>query len=221
MYSEAHKSYDATNRLLSFNTDNMIRERAANAILSSNPSNVLDIATGTGDLAMLIAKYAKKKGLKTKVTGIDTNAGMLSVAREKASRNAARNVVFESGNALGLKYRTGTFDAVVCSFALKNFDSQERFLGEVRRVLKSNGTFVLIDISKPESALGSIGFWFYMRYMGLFGIATGKKLYKWLPKSTAEFSRKEFIKRVKEEGFREVNVREYLLGISYMLTCRK
>ena len=221
MYSEAHKSYDATNRLLSFNTDNMIRERAANAILSSNPSNVLDIATGTGDLAMLIAKYAKKKGLKTKVTGIDTNAGMLSVAREKASRNAARNVVFESGNALGLKYRTGTFDAVVCSFALKNFDSQERFLGEVRRVLKSNGTFVLIDISKPESALGSIGFWFYMRYMGLFGIATGKKLYKWLPKSTAEFSRKEFIKRVKEEGFREVKVREYLLGISYMLTCRK
>ena len=221
MYSEAHKSYDSTNRLLSFNTDNIIRKRAANAILSSNPSNVLDIATGTGDLAMLIAKYAKEKGLKTKVTGIDMNAGMLSVAREKAARNAARNVVFERGNALGLKYKTETFDAVVCSFALKNFDSQERFLGEVRRVLKSNGTFVLIDISKPESALGSIGFWFYMKYMGLFGIATGKKLYKWLPKSTAEFSRKEFIKRVKEEGFREVTVREYLLGISYMLTCRK
>ena len=84
MYSEAHKSYDSTNRLLSFNTDNIIRKRAANAILSSNPSNVLDIATGTGDLAMLIAKYAKEKGLKTKVTGIDMNAGMLSVAREKA-----------------------------------------------------------------------------------------------------------------------------------------
>ena len=149
------------------------------------------------------------------------NAGMLSVAREKASRDAARNVIFERGNALGLKYRTGTFDAVVCSFALKNFDSQERFLGEARRVLKSNGTFVLIDISRPESALGRIGFWFYMKYMELFGIATGKKLYKWLPKSTAEFSRKEFIKRVRDEGFREVKVREYLLGISYMMTCRK
>ena len=221
MYSEAHKSYDSTNRLLSFNTDNIIRKRAANAILSSNPSNVLDIATGTGDLAMLIAKYAKEKGLKTKVTGIDMNAGMLSVAREKASRDAARNVIFERGNALGLKYRTGTFDAVVCSFALKNFDSQERFLREARRVLKSNGTFVLIDISRPESALGRIGFWFYMKYMELFGIATGKELYKWLPKSTAEFSRKEFIKRVRDEGFREVKVREYLLGISYMLTCRK
>ena len=221
MYSEAHKSYDATNRLLSFNTDNIIRERAAEALLSANPSNVLDIATGTGDLAILTAKFAKERDLRTKVIGIDMNPGMLSVARQKAERSNVRNVVFEKGNALGLKYRTEHFGAVVCSFALKNFDSQERFLKEVRRVLKKDGIFVLIDISKPEHALGRIGFWFYMRYMELFGFVTGKKLYKWLPKSTAEFSRKEFIKRVKEEGFIEVKVREYLLGISYMLICRK
>ncbi len=221
MYSEAHKSYDATNRLLSFNTDNIIRKRAAEAILSSNPSNVLDIATGTGDLAILTARYANEKGLKTKVTGIDMNAGMLGVAREKASRNGIKNVVFEKGNALGLKYRTGYFDAAVCSFALKNFDSQERFLKEANRVLKSNGTFVIIDISKPSSMTGRLAFGVYTKYMEMFGILTGKKLYQWLPGSTAGFNRNNFVKLIKAAGFRSIRINEYLFGISYMLICRK
>lgn len=221
MYSEAHGSYDITNKFLSFNTDNRIRKKAAESILSENPASVLDIATGTGDLAIMTARLAGEKGLKAKVTAIDMNSSMLSVAREKARRQGARNVVFEKGDATELKYADGSFDAVVCSFALKNFDSQEKFLKEAKRVLKRNGTFVLIDISKPESTIGRPAFWVYMRYMELFGLITGKRLYKWLPGSTAEFNRKEFVKKVKGAGFKDVKVEEYLFGISYLLKCRK
>ncbi len=221
MYSEAHRSYDLTNRFLSFNTDSIIRKKAAEAIISTTPSNVLDIATGTGDLAILTARLANEKGSKTKVTAIDMNANMLSVAKEKAKQQRINNILFEKGNALGLKYRTGSFDAVVCSFALKNFDSQEKFLKEVHRVLKNNGMFLLIDISKPDSSFGRLAFWIYMRYMQLFGVITGKRLYKWLPGSTAGFNRKKFINEVNRSAFKDIIVKEYIFGISYMLTCRK
>lgn len=221
MYSEAHRSYDLINTFLSLNTDSIIRRKAAEAAISSNPSNLLDIATGTGDLAIMAAKLAEEKGIKTRVIAIDVNANMLKVAREKAAKLNAKNIIFEKGNALSLKYKSGFFDAAVCSFALKNFDSQEKFLKEANRVLKNNGTFVIIDISRPESSTGRLAFGVYMNYMRLFGIITGKKLYKWLPGSTSAFDRKALISKIKAAGFRDIKKKERMFGIAYVLSCRK
>ncbi len=221
MYSEAHDSYDFTNHLLSFYADSAMRRKAAAAVMSDGPSRVLDIATGTGDTAIAIAKLAKEAGKATKITAIDVNEQMLKVARRKADAEGLNCVLFEKGDAMSLRYRNESFDAVVCTFATKNFSNIGKFLKETRRVLKRNGTFIVIDISKPSGSTGPAAFSVYLAYMKLFGLITGKKLYKWLPQSTLRFNREEFIAASRKCGFRNLKTEESLFGIAYMITCRK
>jgi demethylmenaquinone methyltransferase / 2-methoxy-6-polyprenyl-1,4-benzoquinol methylase len=220
MYSEAKESYDLTNHLMSFYTDSILRKIAADRLLRSRPIKVLDIATGTGDTALIIAEKARRRGLDVRITAIDANEGMVKVSQDKARRKNLRNLRFERGDALKLRYPSGYFDAVICTFALKNFKSVEKFAAESRRVLKNGGTFVLLDISAPSSPHGRAAFYVYYNYMKLFGAVTGKKLYRWLPESTKESDRDEVIGLIRER-FGDVRRHEFLSGIAYMLVCRK
>jgi demethylmenaquinone methyltransferase / 2-methoxy-6-polyprenyl-1,4-benzoquinol methylase len=221
MYSEARNSYDPTNHLLSFYTDSSIRKRAARLVMQLKPKNVLDMGTGTGDMAIFTAEEAIEAGQGIRIDAIDTNQDMLRVARAKAAGRGLKRVRFEVGDVLGTKYQDGCFDVVTCSFALKNFDSEKDFLKEVHRVLARNGTFVLTDISMPESPFGKLAFYVYYCYMKLFGLVTGKRLYKWLPESTRKFDRNGFIALVKRDGFSNVKVENHMFGIAYIMSCRK
>ncbi len=220
MYSEAHESYDFTNHLLSFFTDSSVRKRVAEEVMKAKPGKVLDIATGTGDTAMLVAKAAHAIGKSVTVTAMDANARMLSTAKAKARKEGLDNVHFEEGNSSRLKYPDGSFDAVVCTFALKNLDL-ERFASESYRVLRKGGILVIADISAPEGLLNRAMFRIYLGYMGIFGWLTGKKLYKWLPGSTNSFDKKGFLKVLSAKHFHKAKSSEFFFGITYILTYMK
>ncbi len=219
MYTEAHRDYDSTNSLLSFHTDSKIRKDAARMAIGVHPSKVLDVATGTGDLAIYISEFAKRSNVNAKVVAIDTNHDMLGIAKSKAAESTT-SVEFEVGDVYNIKYPNGYFDVVTCSFAVKNFEVQERAIQEVRRVLKKGGTFIIVDISKPKGLLGGTAFGIYWMYMWLFGVFTRKKLYKWLPGSTSDFDRDKFVETIRKNGFGEIGIKEFLFGIAYIINCR-
>jgi demethylmenaquinone methyltransferase/2-methoxy-6-polyprenyl-1,4-benzoquinol methylase len=221
MYSEAAGSYDSTNRILSFNADSSVRRAAAMRVMERGPSKILDIATGTGGMAIGIAELARKEGAKVSIVGMDQNRAMLRVARAKARKMKIRNIRFELGNASRIRYHDNSFDSVCCSFSTKNFRSLDRFVKESSRVLKRGGVLVISDISRPEGALNIAMFRIYLLYMKLIGAVSNKKLYRWLPGSTNEFSRARLIKLLRENGMKDVRCREFFFGITYVISCVK
>lgn len=218
MYSEAHDSYDLTNHLLSFFADSSMRRMVAKEILGHNPKRVLDIATGTGDTAIITAKLG---GASVDVTAIDANRLMLSTATEKACKAGVRNVHFRKGDAMRLGYPNGYFDAVSITFALKNMESLERFAAESYRVLRKGGRLVIADISMPKGGFNRLMFNVYSGYMGIVGRMTGKKLYKWLPGSTRAFDKDSFMELMKKRGFTRTREHDRLFRIAYILTYTK
>lgn len=221
MYTEAYKSYDFTNHILSFFGDSSIREAAAEEIIRLKPHKIIDVATGTGDMAINMAKLSREQGLDADITGLDINPNMLKVAKAKAKKAGLRNVRFEIGDILHLRYPDSYFDAVSCSFSVKNFGDLDKFAIEAYRILKKHGTLLIADISMPEGIFKKIIFYFYLSYMRVIGFTTGKELYKWLPGSTAQFNRANFIKILRRNGFANLKKDEFFFGIAYILTCNK
>lgn len=219
MYSEAYDTYDSTNHVLSFFADSALRKRAAEYIIASEPSRVIDIATGTGDTAIEIARLGKERGIVLEVIGLDANTEMLKVANDKLRKAKLDNIEFKVGNAFALKYKDGSFDAVTCSFAIKNFGDLDRFIGEAQRVLKKGGKLLIIDISKPDGSLNRAAFYVYLAYMKIVGAVAGKELYRWLPGSTNSFDRAAFVKMLRKRNFSEIKIKESFFGIAYILTC--
>jgi demethylmenaquinone methyltransferase / 2-methoxy-6-polyprenyl-1,4-benzoquinol methylase len=221
MYSEAYNSYDSTNHTLSFFTDSSIREKAALEIVKNRPKRVIDLATGTGDLAIRISEITKEMHYNTKVIGLDKNESMLKIARNKISTRNLKNLKFEVSDVLKTKYQNSYFDVVSCSFSLKNFDV-DSFTKEAHRILRDGGKLVITDISAPEEGfVGKCAFYLYFCYMELIGIVSGKKLYKWLPNSTAKFSKNKLIATLGKLGFKDLQTRKFFLGITYIIICRK
>ncbi|MDE1861073.1 MAG: class I SAM-dependent methyltransferase [Candidatus Micrarchaeota archaeon] len=221
MYSQAHRGYDSTNRILSFFRDSSLRRLAAGMTLESDPSIVADLATGTGDTAIFTRRIAKERGLDTEVVGIDANADMLRVATEKAKNAGLSGIKFVKANVYKLPYGSGHFDAVSCSFSVKNFNDIDGFLKEAHRVLRRNGALVILDTSMPGTGFGRLAFYVYFAYMKLIGALAQKELYRWLPGSTAAFDRRRFIGKIRRGGFSSVRVSEFLFGIAYIVRCRK
>lgn len=221
MYSEAHMSYDSTNRFLSFNTDSGLRRLAAEEALREGPHRILDIATGTGDMAINMAKLVKEQRLGTDIIALDANEDMLRVARAKSRKERTTMIDFVVGDALELDYPAGYFDSVTCSFSIKNFGYLNRFAREAHRVLKNNGRLVILDMSIPNGALRRFVFRIYLNYMNFVGFIAGKKLYRWLPKSTREFNRRSLIDVLDKSSFSDIKVREFHFGMTYILVCSK
>ncbi|MEM3839118.1 MAG: class I SAM-dependent methyltransferase [Candidatus Micrarchaeaceae archaeon] len=220
MYSEAYRSYDLSNRFLSLFTDSMIRKKAAEEALASGPRKILDIATGTGDTALELARLAYRRGVKAEIVAIDASPLMLSVAKRKSSGSKGAKPRFETGDASSLKYSGETFDCAVCTFALKNLELKS-FAKESYRVLRKGGRLVIADISAPEGRLNALAFRIYLFYMRLFGLLSGKKLYRWLPGSTCSFDKKGFMELMAANGFRLARSRSFLFGIAYILCYTK
>ncbi len=223
IFSEISGVYDLANHAYSLGVDILWRKRAASeALLSKKNYKILDVGTGTGDLAIEVAWQTKKAGKLVDITGIDMNSRMLNRAREKVASNGFTNVALMKGNALSMPFGDGSFDVVTSAFALRNFDSVEEFSKELKRVMKTNGKFVLIDMAKPDDALQRMLFRFYFGViMHMIAYRINRKAYTWLYSSIMAFDKKKLMKIIKDEGFRNVRIKNLESGVCFMVTGNK
>ena len=162
MFDTISGNYDNLNRVISFGSDIKWRKKVLSKIKKQNPDTILDIATGTGDLAI---KFAKNSNA-SKITGLDISEGMLSVARNKIKGTAfSDKVEFIKGDSEALPFKDNTFDAITVSFGIRNFEHLEIGLSEILRVLKPKGLFIILETSVPTKTPFKQGYYIYTNYI--------------------------------------------------------
>lgn len=213
MFDNIANEYDRFNYLASFNIDRIWRKRAISSLKPFAPRNVLDIATGTGDLALLIEKILKPES----IIGCDISEGMMQVAREKCRKKGITNIRFEKEDCTALSYPNNSFDALTSSFGVRNFQELEKALGEMHRVLRPGGHLVILELSSPTRFPMKQLFPVYAKYvMPTLGRLFSKdaKAYRYLPESIAAFPQGEVMQGILEKvGFSKVEFRRYTGGI--------
>jgi demethylmenaquinone methyltransferase/2-methoxy-6-polyprenyl-1,4-benzoquinol methylase len=146
MFDTISENYDGLNRVISFGIDVKWRKKVVNIVSKNNPKFILDIATGTGDLALMMAEKLQPE----KVVGLDISEGMLEVGKQKISKaNLSDTIEMVIGDSESMPFEDNTFDAITVSFGVRNFANLDKGLTEIKRVLKPNGTLVILETSNP------------------------------------------------------------------------
>ena len=186
MFDKVSSNYDFLNRLLTFGIDINWRKKVVQLVVDQKAKKVLDIATGTGDLAIMLAKTNIEK-----VIGLDLSPGMLEVGKKKvADLNLNDKIDMVLGDSEKLPFEDDTFDAITVGFGVRNFENLEQGLNEIYRVLKPKGSFVVLETSQPSKFPIKQGFTFYSKYIipnvgKIF--SKDKNAYNYLPESAAAF----------------------------------
>ena len=223
MFDEVSSNYDFLNRVLTFGLDIGWRKKVVKTVKnhSSNKINkqFLDIATGTGDLAIMLAK----KITDAKIIGLDISKGMLDVGIKKVKANNLDNQIkMVLGDSEKLPFENDTFDAITVGFGVRNFEGLDKGLQEIHRVLKKDGVFVVLETSQPEKFPMKQFFRFYSKYIiptvgGLF--SKDKKAYDYLPESAAKFPYGEVFNNILlKNGFNTAHNKPVAFGISTIYT---
>ena len=147
LFDRISPKYDALNHLLSFNIDKVWRRKTAKTVALSSPKTILDLATGTADLAIAVAKYNPQ----AHIIGTDISEKMLEIGNAKIKKQKLENQIeLHYGDAAKLPFEDNTFDVVTVAFGVRNFEDLNKGLSEIRRVLKPNGQAVILEFSMPE-----------------------------------------------------------------------
>ena len=214
--------YDFMNRFLSAGIDVSWRKKAINEFRKDRPQHILDVATGTGDMAIRAAKMLKPQ----KITGIDISPKMLELGREKIKKeNLFTAVELVSGDSETINFADNTFDAVMVAFGVRNFENLQKGLSEIHRVMKPGAKLVVLEFSKPEAGLIR---GLYNWYMGRLapGIAKifnqNKQAYQYLNESSKAFpDRQQFVDILKGVGYADTYFKPLSLGICCIYSGRK
>jgi len=186
MFDNVSSNYDFLNRILTFGIDVSWRKKVVKFVTDQNAKTVLDIATGTGDLAIMLAQAKIDK-----VTGLDISEGMLAVGKKKVAQlNLENKIEMVLGDSEKLPFQDHAFDAITVGFGVRNFEDLEKGLSEIYRVLKPKGSFVVLETSQPTKFPIKQGFTFYSKYIiptvgKMF--SKDKNAYSYLPESAAVF----------------------------------
>lgn len=186
MFNTISKEYDGLNRVISFGLDVKWRKKVVKILEKRQPKNILDIATGTGDLAISLAATGAKE-----IIGLDIAQGMLEVGDKKIIKKKLQDTIkMVVGDSEHLAYDDNTFDAVTVAFGVRNFENLEQGLSEIYRVLKPKGTFVVLETSIPTRFPFKQGYKFYSKYV-LPGIgkifSKDQSAYRYLSESASVF----------------------------------
>ena len=221
MFDTISGNYDNLNRVISFGIDVKWRKKVLKLIGESNPTTILDIATGTGDLAILMALTKAEK-----IIGLDISAGMLEVGVQKiAAKNLTKTIEMVLGDSENMPFEDGYFDAITVAFGVRNFENLEKGLTEILRVLKPNGRFVILETSVPEKTPYKQGYQLYSKYiLPLIGKLFSKDnvAYGYLSESAAAFPFGEKLNNIlREIGFIDVVALPQTFGVATIYSASK
>jgi demethylmenaquinone methyltransferase/2-methoxy-6-polyprenyl-1,4-benzoquinol methylase len=214
MFNDIAPRYDFLNRFLSAGIDVSWRRKALNELKSLHPKTMLDVATGTGDVAIMAAKMLQPE----KIIGIDISEGMLGLGKKKLlNLGLTQQIELQTGDSEAINFPDASFDAVTVAFGVRNFEHLEKGLGEIRRVLKPGGKLVVLEFSKPKIAgIQQL----YNLYMGIVAPGMGKlfsknkKAYQYLNDSVQHFPEgKAFVEIMNKVGYTENTCKRLSFGI--------
>jgi demethylmenaquinone methyltransferase/2-methoxy-6-polyprenyl-1,4-benzoquinol methylase len=222
MFDTISTNYDGLNRVISLGIDQKWRKKVVKMIAEVKPNAILDIATGTGDLALQFAA----KIPADKIIGLDLSEGMLSVARKKVEgKPISEKVSFVKGDSENLPFEDNSFDAITVSFGIRNFETLEKGLAEILRVLKPKGSFVILETSVPTKFPWKQGYYMYSRgILPLIGrlFSKDKVAYKYLSESAAVFPYGERLNNIlRKIGFKQVENKPQTFGVATIYTASK
>jgi demethylmenaquinone methyltransferase / 2-methoxy-6-polyprenyl-1,4-benzoquinol methylase len=214
MFDQIAFSYDFLNRFLSGGIDMSWRRRAIRELKDLKPRKILDVATGTGDVAILTYKLLRPD----QIIGIDISEGMLHLGRQKVSKLLLnKHIALEVGDSEAIKFPENTFDAVTVAFGVRNFENLEKGLGEMLRVLRPGGKLVILEFSKPKKRWFSGLYNFYMKIVAPKAgqwLSKNKDAYRYLNNSVKAFPEGEtFLHILQQTGFSETTLKRLSLGI--------
>ncbi|CAN0599653.1 unnamed protein product [Ectocarpus sp. 12 AP-2014] len=221
MFDTISKNYDGLNRVISFGIDIKWRKKVVEILKKEQPNSILDIATGTGDLAIALTKTGAKK-----IVGLDISPGMLAVGKEKVTdKNLDNTIEMVVGDSENLVFDANSFDAVTVSFGVRNFETLETGMAEILRVLKPNGTLVVLETSVPTKTPYKQGYNFYTKnILPLIGKIFSKddSAYGYLSESASVFPHGEnFNNILREIGFIDVTNKPQTFGVASIYVAKK
>lgn len=215
MFDRIAPTYDLLNHSLSLNVDRLWRRHAVDAVRAVSPRRVVDVATGTGDLAIALARRIPA----AEVTGIDLSAQMLAVARRKAeAAGLAGRIRLEEGDGERLPLPDASADAATVAFGIRNFGDPEAGLAELRRILKPGGRLVILEFSRPRNRVFRLLYeWYTYKILPWVGglVSRDRRAYTYLPESVEAFlTPAEFLALMERVGFRACRARSQSFGIA-------
>ncbi len=216
MFNKIAKHYDSLNHILSFGIDKIWRRKVVKEIRSYKPKRILDIATGTGDLAFSCLSLKPNK-----VIGIDITKNMLEIAEKKAIKKQKKNKVeFALANALNLSFPDNYFQAITCGFGVRNFEDYQLGLQNMYRVLDYGGICAILELSQPTHFPFRQFYHIYNYYIvyriGKM-ISKSQEAYIYLPKSIDSFPKSEvFLDYLKDAGFKNTRALSLSFGICHL-----
>jgi ubiquinone/menaquinone biosynthesis methyltransferases len=221
MFNNIAGNYDFLNHFLSLGIDKGWRRKAIAEVAKVQPKAILDVATGTADLAIAAAKLNPQH-----ITGVDIAAQMLEVGRKKIAERDMNNLItLQLGDSENLGFETNSFDAITCAYGVRNFEHLEAGLKEMARVMRPGGKLAILEFSKPQSFPVKQLYGFYFRFiLPTLGRLVSKHstAYTYLPESVMAFPQgKVFCQTLERCGFKDAKARPLTLGITTLYTATK
>ena len=214
MFDDIAPQYDFLNRFLSLGIDVQWRKKAIRRLAKSQPKHILDVATGTGDVALMTYDLLHPE----RITGVDISSGMLQIGREKiAKAGLLEKIELRQADSTALPFEDNSFEAVTVAFGVRNFQDLEKGLSEMRRVLKPGGKLVVLEFSRPHNFVFKGLYGFYMNVVtpsvgSLF--SKNKEAYSYLNKSARAFpERNDFVKILNKVQFKNTLFKPLTMGI--------
>lgn len=220
MFDNIAGNYDFLNRLLSLKIDVLWRKRLVKMLQEDQPKNVLDVATGTGDLAIEV-----HKGTSANVVGLDLSQNMLNVGIEKVKKNNLQEKIsMVKGDAEKLPFDDNKFDAVTVAFGVRNFENLNKGLDELKRVVKEDGNVYILEFSKVDGFMGSLYMFYFKNVLPRIGKLVSKdhRAYTYLPDSVNAFPSGAIMRSILYDiGFKTVSYTKLSMGIATIYKATK
>ena len=221
MFDTISGDYDGLNRVISFGIDVKWRKKVVKIVKETQAQTILDIATGTGDLAINLAQTQADK-----IIGLDISSGMLEIGKQKVSKKGLdHKIEMVLGDSENMSFKDNTFDAITVAFGVRNFETLEKGLKEIYRVLKPNGKFVILETSVPVKTPYKQGYNLYTKHiLPVIGklFSKDQNAYKYLSESASVFPYGEALNNIlREIGF--INVEDFpqTFGVATIYTSSK